>query len=169
MGRLDHVHIRVPDRAAALDWYRDQLGFEPVVAYDFWAHGFDGGPLQISADGGHTMLALFEASDSHPMRTDAIDQGIAFNVDADSFVEFARSLPGEIPAIDGARLQPGDLIDFDLCWAYEFSDPWGNRFELNCYDYDRIEHDLVLTDGLRPHRMWPVGLYADYRAAHTER
>ena len=52
MGRLDHVHIRVPDRAEAARWYAEHLGFEPVDAYDFWATGFEGGPLQISADGG---------------------------------------------------------------------------------------------------------------------
>src|SRR5579863_5519226 len=48
MGRLDHVHIRVPDRAEAARWYEEHLGFEPVDAYNFWATGFDGGPLQIS-------------------------------------------------------------------------------------------------------------------------
>ncbi|RZV44701.1 MAG: hypothetical protein EX269_11260 [Acidimicrobiales bacterium] len=49
MGRLDHVHIRVPDRAEAARWYAEYLGFEPVTKFDFWATGFDGGPLQISA------------------------------------------------------------------------------------------------------------------------
>ncbi len=65
MGRLDHVHIRVPDRAAAARWYAKHLGFEPVQQFDFWANGFEGGPLQISADDGHTMLALFEVSAGH--------------------------------------------------------------------------------------------------------
>jgi catechol 2,3-dioxygenase-like lactoylglutathione lyase family enzyme len=62
MGRLDHVHIRVPDRLEAAVWYRDHLGFEPVDRFDFWASVVEGGPLQISADGGGTMLALFEAA-----------------------------------------------------------------------------------------------------------
>src|SRR6185295_7342325 len=42
MGRLDHVHIRVPDRAEAARWYSEHLGFEPVGAYEFWATGFEG-------------------------------------------------------------------------------------------------------------------------------
>ncbi len=67
MGRLDPVHIRVPDRAVAAAWYADHLGFEPVEAFDFWASGLEGGPLQISADGGATTLALFETSEGHPM------------------------------------------------------------------------------------------------------
>src|SRR3546814_11394720 len=67
MGRLDHVHIRVPDRSEAAAWYSEHLGFEPVEDFDFWASGIDGGPLQISADGGRTTLALFEVSEGHPM------------------------------------------------------------------------------------------------------
>ena len=94
MGRLDHVHIRVPDQAQAAQWYAQHLGFEPVAEFDFWATGFAGGPLQISADGGHTMLALFETSDGHPMIPQ--ETGVAFSVDADTFIAFARSLPGEI-------------------------------------------------------------------------
>src|SRR5262249_50647504 len=94
MGRLDHVHIRVPDKAAAAAWYAKHLGFEPVEKYEFWATGFEGGPLQISADGGRTMLALFEASEEHPMIPQ--QTGAAFSVDARSFISFARSLPGEI-------------------------------------------------------------------------
>ncbi len=66
----------------------EHLGFEPVAAYDFWASDIDGGPLQISADGGRTMLALFEAGDGHPMVPQVT--GVAFSVDADTFIEFTR-------------------------------------------------------------------------------
>src|ERR1700752_3599886 len=41
MGRLDHVHIRVPDRTEAAAWYAEHLGFEPVEKFDFWATGFE--------------------------------------------------------------------------------------------------------------------------------
>ncbi len=166
MGRLDHVHIRVPDRAAAADWYRDHLGFEPVGDYDFWANGIDGGPLQISADGGKTMLALFEAGDGHPMV--AQETGVAFSVDADVFISFARSLPGEIPGPTGAPLQPNDLVDFDMCWAFDLADPWGNRYELNCYEYDRIKTELVDADDFVPVRYWPIEIYQRHVADVTE-
>jgi catechol 2,3-dioxygenase-like lactoylglutathione lyase family enzyme len=154
MGRLDHVHIRVPDRAAALAWYGEHLGFEAVEEFDFWATGVDGGPVQISADGGRTTLALFEAGDGHPLVVQ--ETGVAFSVDADAFVLFARSLPGEFRSVGGDRLVPDDVVDFDLCWAYDFVDPWGNRFELNCYEYERIRDELVEADGLTPVRYWPV-------------
>ncbi len=157
MGRLDHAHIRVPDRAEAARWYAEHLGFEPVDRFDFWATGIDGGPLQISADGGETMLALFEASDGHPMVPQAT--GIAFSVDAASFAAFARSLPGEIRNPAGEPLQADHVVDFDLCWAFDLVDPWGNLYELNCYDYEAVRVDLIDGDGIEPARYWPRELY----------
>lgn len=162
MGRLDHVHIRVPNRAEAAEWYAAHLGFEPVVEFEFWANGFDGGPLQISADGGRTMLALFEAADGHPMSRQ--ETGVAFSVEAESFIAFARSLPSEIDNPDGEPLGPDEIVDFDLCWAYNLADPWGNQYELNCYDYDRIKTEFVEADGIEPVRYWPRELYEAHPA-----
>jgi catechol 2,3-dioxygenase-like lactoylglutathione lyase family enzyme len=161
MGRLDHVHIRVSNREAAARWYAEHLGFEPVERFDFWAKGFEGGPLQISADGGQTMLALFEASEGHPMIPQKT--GVAFSPDADDFMVFARSLPGDIDNPSGQPLQIGDIVDFDMCWAYNLADPWGNQYELNCYDYGHIKTELIEADGVEPVRYWPGELYAGYR------
>lgn len=163
MGRLDHVHIRVPDRAEAARWYAEHLGFEPVDRFEFWAAGFDGGPLQISADGGATMLALFEATDTNPMIPQRT--GVAFSVDADTFMAFARALPGPINGSDGQPLQPDALIDFDLCWAYDLADPWGNQYELNCYDYDRIATEFIAADDVDPTRYWPRELFDNHRSS----
>ena len=167
MGRLDHVHIRVPNRAEAAQWYALHLGFEPVEAYEFWASGFEGGPLQISADGGRTTLALFEASESHPMVPQRT--GVAFSVDADVFIAFARSLPCGINHPGGERLQAADLVDFDLCWAFDLVDPWGNQYELNCYDYDRVRSELVESDQLPVVRYWPRELYEAHQGAPSAR
>jgi catechol 2,3-dioxygenase-like lactoylglutathione lyase family enzyme len=161
MGRLDHVHIRVPNRDTAAQWYAEHLGFEPVERFDFWAQGFEGGPLQISADGGQTMLALFETSEGHPMIPQKT--GVAFSVDAASFMAFARSLPGAIYSPRGRPLTIGDIVDFDMCWAVDLVDPWGNQYELNCYEYERIKTELIEADGVSPVRYWPRELYAAYR------
>jgi catechol 2,3-dioxygenase-like lactoylglutathione lyase family enzyme len=160
MGRLDHVHIRVPNRAEAARWYAEHLGFEPVHAYDFWATGFEGGPLQISADGGRTMLALFEASEGHPMVPQ--QTGVAFSVDADTFVSFARALPNGIDGPNGEGLTLDDLLDFDMCWAFDLVDPWGNVYELNCYDYNRVKDELVTVDAADAVRYWPRELFTAY-------
>ncbi|MDQ1432392.1 MAG: hypothetical protein QOF40_2994 [Actinomycetota bacterium] len=164
MGRLDHVHIRVPDRAEAAAWYSDHLGFEPVERFDFWASGFEGGPLQISADGGRTMLALFEAGQGHPMVPQ--QTGVAFSVDAGVFAEFARSLPCGIDSPAGRPLMPSDVIDFDMCWAYDLVDPWGNQYELNCYEYDQVKTDLIEAEAITPARYWPRDLFLDHSRHH---
>ncbi len=164
MGRLDHVHIRVPNRAEAAAWYAQHLGFEPVESFDFWATGFEGGPLQISADGGETMLALFEATDGHPMIRQ--ETGVAFSVDTETFLSFARSLPGPINGPNGVPLEANNMIDFDMCWAFDLADPWGNKYELNCYDYDGVRRELIDGDGVAPVRYWPRELYDHHVAGH---
>ena len=160
MGRLDHVHIRVPEQAEAAVWYAEYLGFEPVERFDFWASGIEDGPLQISADGGETSLALFKASEGHPMI--AQQTGVAFSVDADVFAQFVRSLPNGIDSPAGRPLMPNDVVDFDLCWAYDFVDPWANLFELNCYDYDQVKADVIEAGAITPVRFWPEDLHSDY-------
>ena len=109
------------------------------------------------------MLALFEASDGHPMIRQ--ETGVAFSIDAEAFMAFARSLPGAINNPDGRPLAQNDIVDFDLCWAYNLADPWGNEYELNCYDYDRIKADLIAADGIQPVRYWPGELYEAHRSA----
>jgi len=155
MGSLNHVHLVVPDRAAAARWYSDVLGFDPVAEHDFWATGIEGGPLQMSADGGHTMIALFEASEGHTTNTQGA--AAAFSVDAEAFALFARSLPDKrIASRSGAALVADDVVDFDLCWAYDLADPWGHVHELNCFDYDTVRRDLIAADGITPVRYWPA-------------
>ena len=158
LGRLDHVHLRVPDRAAAAEWYSDNLGFEPVAEYSFWAEGVDGGPLQMSADGGVTSLALFQTRDGQPI----VAQHVAFSVDAQSFIAFARSLPGAICDADGSPLTADAVVDFDLGWAFEFADPWGHQFELNCYDHEVVGTALIEADGITPARKWSPDLHREY-------
>lgn len=165
MGRLDHVHIRVPDRAEAASWYAEHLGFEPVGAYGFWAEGFEGGPLQLSADGGKTTLALFEATDAHPMIP--LQNGVAFSVDAETFIGFAGSLPSGINHTSGELLVPTHIVDFDLCFAFEFADPWGNQYELNCYDYEQVRSTLIEAGGVEADRKWPRELYKAYLDARS--
>jgi hypothetical protein len=83
-------------------------------------------------------------------------------VDADAFISFARSLPGGIDNPRGERLVLANLLDFDMCWAFDLVDPWGNQFELNCYDYNRVRAELVEADAVDAVRYWPRELYRAY-------
>ena len=105
---------------------------------------------------GKTTLALFEASDGHPMIPQRT--GVAFSVGADTFLQFLRSLPNEIESPLGEPLVATDVVDFDLCWAIDLVDPWGNKYELNCYDYDTIRQQLEGA-GIEPTRYWPPEMY----------
>jgi hypothetical protein len=92
-----------------------------------------------------------------------LQNGVAFNVDAESFISFAaRSLPRGIDHPSGELLVPTDVVDFDLCFAFEFVDPWGNQYELNCYDYERVRAELIEVDGVEAARKWPRELYGAY-------
>ena len=107
------------------------------------------------------MLALFEATEWQPMIPQKT--GVAFSVDAETFMEFARSLPGTIANPHGKPLTANDVVDFDMCWAFDLVDPWGNQYELNCYDYDRIKSELIQADNVEPVRYWPRELHAGFR------
>jgi catechol 2,3-dioxygenase-like lactoylglutathione lyase family enzyme len=84
----------VPNRDEAARWYATHLGFERVQAFDFWAHGFDGGPLQISADGGNTTLAhVFSfGSDGYRTRARGSQRGAVQVVHDASMVSVAAEL-----------------------------------------------------------------------------
>ncbi len=151
------MHVRVPDRAAAVEWYCEHLGFELIEAERFWADGIDGGPVQLTADGGRTAIAVFAGSDWLPPVP--LTAGIAFTLELEPFVEFARSLPGPLERNHGEPLLPEHLIDFDLCFAYDFVDPWGNRFEINCRDHAGVRAALLVDDGIEPVRYWPASAY----------
>ena len=72
--------------------------------------------------------------------------------------------------IDSPRGEPlviTDLVDFDLCWAFDLVDPWGNQYELNCYDYDRVRAELVEADGVKAERYWPHEVYSAYLDAKS--
>ena len=55
------------------------------------------------------------------------------------------------------------MVDFDMCWAFDFADPWGNQYELNCYEYARIASELIEADGIEPTRYWPRELHDNWR------
>ena len=142
----------VPDRYEAAAWYAEHLGFEVVEPYEVWAK-VGGGPLHLSADGGRSGLALFERGGAHA--DFKLEIGVAFAVDAESFVAFASSLEErELADGRGGRIHADSVVDHDLCYAFYFEDPYGNAFELDCYDHAAVKRMLVEAQGITPVRFW---------------
>ena len=95
--QIDHVELFVPDFEAALEWYRDVLGLEPVEKARAWAEA--GEPHMISSDGGSTMLALFHGEG--PGNRDIVGHNrVAFRVDAAGFMKWVCA---ELPAVTSGK------------------------------------------------------------------
>ena len=133
VGSFDHVHVYVSDRREALQWYERVLGLKPVERYQEWA--VENGPQMISADGGNTMIALFEA-DQAATDTPRRLATIAFRVDANGFCRFVQRLD-EVCIVDDKRrcVTVHDVVDHRLAFSIYFCDPYGNRYEITTYDY----------------------------------
>jgi hypothetical protein len=52
------------------------------------------------------------------------------------------------------RLRKDSVVDLNLCYVYNFQDPSGNRFELNCFETGAVRRDLIEPDGISPIRYW---------------
>jgi catechol 2,3-dioxygenase-like lactoylglutathione lyase family enzyme len=145
------MHLLVPDRYEAADWFRANLGFEIVDETRVWAN-IEGGPLTISADGGQSGLALFERG-AHPEFK--VETAVAFRVDPEQFIAFADGLKSsEIRDVAGDPLKIESVVDHDLCYAFYFLDPYGNQFELDCYEHGRVRRDLIEKQDITPVRYW---------------
>jgi catechol-2,3-dioxygenase len=118
LQRIDHIHLHVSDRAEALRWYADVLGFQVVKELAHWA--VDGGPLTIADSSGAIHLALFE----RPAKPNRSTIALACAVD-----EFARWQEH----LSAALGRPLEREDHGVAWSIYFSDPDGNPYEITCY------------------------------------
>ncbi len=133
---LDHVHIRVVDRAKAAEWYERVLGLEPASELREWAIDPEG-PLFLSTREGRHCLALVQGNTEHNRSG---DHTVAFIVSASDFIAFMNEL-SELRVVDrdGSNVSRNDIADHHLSWSIYFFDPDGNRFELTSYEYTEIE------------------------------
>jgi hypothetical protein len=62
-----------------------------------------------------------------------------FSVDAESFLRFRSQLDDlGLSNRFGDRVTADQISDHKLAWAFYFTDPYGNRYELNTYDYEPV-------------------------------
>ena len=134
LERIDHVHVYVADRAAALPWYASVLGFSPVPELEFWAA--DGGPLTVSNRSGTIHLALFERGAQTCRST------IALAADAAEFLAWRAHLEAALGQLVAA-------VDHQVSWSMYFADPDANPFEITSDAYAVLAPLLGKAGGLR--------------------
>lgn len=128
----DHFELFVPERAAAVAWYREWLGFEAMPEHAVWAAT---GPIMLTCDRGQTMLALF-IGEAQGTKTVRGWRRFALRADAAEFFAFRRRFVASGQSIRGP-------VDHEKAWSLYFSDPWGNLLEVTTYDYLPVKHQLA--------------------------
>ena len=128
---IDHIHVYVPDREAAADWFARTLGFRVSEALRAWAT--PGGPLTIEDRDGRVHLALFARADFTP------SSAPAFGSSADSFLQWKT------------RLEAAGILqrctDHHLAWSLYFADPYGNSYEITTYEHEAVRRVLGADAG----------------------
>ncbi len=120
---IDHIHIYVPDRAAAAKWYQQMLGFRVVESLLPWADN-EQGPLTLEDASGRVHLALFKIAEFKP------GSALAFGASGEEFLNWKRYLEKH-----GLLKR---LSDHTLAWSLYFEDPYGNQHEITTDQYKQV-------------------------------
>ena len=143
--RLDHISVLVPDRQEAAQWYQRVFGLKPLHGRVFdLAVSMPDGPLFLGSDDdlNSVKVALLVGEplgDHAPIGVTRV----AFGVDAASFLLFLDRLD-ELALVNdkGERVTRDHIVDQWIGWSLFFNDPYGNRFELDTYDYEAVQTQL---------------------------
>lgn len=139
VDRLDHVHLYVADRPAAVAWYGRILGLR---LYGRWREEDptpDHPVFLAPGGGGDHVVSLFVGE-----RPRGGDRTVAFHVAADAFLGFARRLPDpEVLALDGSPLTAAGAHDYGMALTFNFLDPAGNHLELVTYEHEAARAGLA--------------------------
>ena len=136
--RLDHVHLYVRDRPAAIDWYARVLGLRP---YGTWREEDPAPdhPVFLAPAGMRHCVSLFVGD-----RPDGGDRTVAFHADAAAFLGFCAALPSpDVVALDGSSLTADDHHDYGMAITLNFLDPAANHLELVTYEHDAVRAGLA--------------------------
>ncbi len=134
--KIDHIELFVPSRQQAAEWYGKVFGFQVLEEHRDWA--MEGGPLMISNDGGHTMIALFKGPPQGQQEVCGFRR-LAFRVTDSDFLRFMES-SGSLLA---APLGPENIQDHEKAISVYFSDPDGNPLEVTTYDHAKVREALL--------------------------
>ena len=125
-GAIDHVHVYVPSRRVAADWYRDTLGFSIVEEFAIWTTS-ESGPLTIADANDKIHFALFRSEKSKPV-------SLAFGANRGEYSAWKAHL-------DKINIAFRES-DHGLCHSIYFTDPFDNQLEITTYDIEQAESSL---------------------------
>jgi len=120
---IDHIHLYVPNKQQAADWYIKTLGFRIVESLLSW--NTEQGPLTIEDQSGQIHLALFQREDYLP------STAIAFKATGKEFLEWKNYLQ------ENQLLQR--CADHTHSWSLYFLDPFRHYHEITTYDVDIVQ------------------------------
>ncbi|PWK52804.1 VOC family protein [Pleionea mediterranea] len=126
LNGIDHIHLNVPNKSKAADWYKEILGLSVDQQYDNW--NTNKGPLMLKNDDDNIHLALFESDNFTP--TDAL----ALNASGKDFLLWKQ------------HLQQHNLLnrysDHQLSLSLYFNDPFGHQHEITTKETDYVRTKL---------------------------
>jgi len=126
---IDHIHLYVPNKQQAAEWYIKFLGFHIVASLLSW--NTDQGPLTIEDQSGQIHLALFQREDYAP------STAIAFKTSGMDFLQWKTYLE------ENELLQR--CSDHSLSWSLYFLDPFRHLHEITTYDVDLVRRAGLST------------------------
>jgi len=130
LKKIDHVHVYVSNREAAVKWYADVLGMNPIKAFLSWAQ--DGGPLTLEDSNGGVHLALFERDNPASIST------VAFGTNGKQFIKWRTHLEDKDLSLR--------VNDHDMAFSLYFSDPDKNLYEITTYEHEAVRKALSERD-----------------------
>ncbi len=133
IDKLDHIHVFVPSREEAAEWYEKVLGLTPWAEKAHWAKGA-GGPLVL-----HGGIALFARSGpAVQMAFRTSGPGLR------AFIEHAAALG--LDDATGGPIGPDSIVDHDGAWSVYLQDPWGNQVEVIAYEPPEVLQESLRSD-----------------------
>ena len=125
LQHIDHIHVFVPKRQEALDWYSNILGLKPLEEIIVLP---ESGPLMIRNNEGNINIALFKGT---PKDNKAV---IAFKVSGEEFINCHNK-------INDSLTKNVEIVDHDIQFSIYFEDPYGNPYEITSYDYEILSNN----------------------------
>lgn len=142
LGKIDHIHIAVPDIPKALAWYQRVLGLSPDPRYRHLQDG-EKGIWVISNPSSSVRIAISQREANFSVPDRAL---VAFVVSGQDFLEWIDQLAGErVTNREGLTIARDSVSDYDLFCSIAFTDLYGNPFEIISYDHTWLLGKLKLT------------------------